>query len=274
MTRPAATVAARLSALRLVSFIPPERDAVHVGLLTPDAEQVVDLAGLGISDALEALDQLPMLRQAAGAILRGPARSAFPVGGVHLVAPIPLVRSVVQGGVGGALHFADPVTLHGPGGHLARADASAVQVGLAAVVGASVKAATDIDDDDLTEALVGTVVVLGWPIGSPVGMILQPGAIGPFIAVPQRQPESLMLAVVAPLAVQSVPDDRVSVAAPTPAAFRDLARAALRSHVLRPGDLLAIFPEQVRPEERRPVSAGSWVRASAPGLGTLSLAVR
>ena len=44
----AADAAPGLSALRLVSFIPAERDAVHVGLLSMDAMHVIDLAPLGI----------------------------------------------------------------------------------------------------------------------------------------------------------------------------------------------------------------------------------
>ena len=46
----ATNLPARLSTLRLVSFIPRQRDAVHVGLLTPDAQHVVDLAHLGITE--------------------------------------------------------------------------------------------------------------------------------------------------------------------------------------------------------------------------------
>ena len=47
MISPATGVAPALSALRLVCFVPHERDAVHVGLLSPDAQQVVDLASFG-----------------------------------------------------------------------------------------------------------------------------------------------------------------------------------------------------------------------------------
>jgi hypothetical protein len=62
--------------------------------------------------------------------------------------------------------------------------------------------------------------------------------------------------------------------APLDADFFALARAALRSHTLRPGDLITIFPEAAAPDQQSPVSGGSWVRVSAPGLGTLSLVVR
>ena len=298
MTGPAST-APRLSALRLVSFVPAARDAVHAGLLTPDAAHVIDLAGLGITDALEALDQLPMLRQAAGAIIHGAARVALPVQGLHLVAPLPMARSVVHPEFGDsapvpesgdsapirdvvrdhripeALHFADPATLQGPGGHLSRAEAGQAAVGLAAVVGEVIRAGAKPDDETLDAALVGTVLVIGWPRstdGEPPHLV--PGAIGPFLAVPRRQPESLTLTSVAPLDAAGAPDVRHTLPAPPPAAFHALAREAMRTHALQPGDLLTIFPRDVSGLPRPPVAGGSWVRVSAPGLGTLSLAVR
>jgi len=275
MISPASGPATRLSALRLVSFIPAERDAVHVGMLSPDAQQVIDLAGLGITDALEALDQLDMLRQAAGAIVHGAARTAFEVGAVHLVAPIPLVRSVVQLPGADTPRFEDPATLHGPGGHLGRDDASATRAGLAVVVGTTLDAHTTPDDATLDRALVGTVLVLGWPEPGHDGLPqLRPGAVGPYLAVPRRRPDALMLSHVAPLAPGAPPDRKWSAAAPDDAAFLALARRALASHTLRPGDLLTIFPESATPAEPVPVAGGSWVRLSAPGLGTLSLAVR
>ncbi len=266
---------ARLSALRLVSFIPPARDAVHVGLLSLDATQVIDLAPFGITDALEALAQLDMLRRAAGAIVHGATRTAFAIDAVHLVAPIPLARSVVAAPGADAPHFADPTTLHGPGSHLARPDAAAAQGGLAAVVGATIESRADLTEAMLEEALVGTLVVLGWPqAGHDQATVLVPGAVGPFVAVPRRSPESILLRRVAPLGASAVADDSISVRAPDRPAFHALARSALRSHTLRPGDLLAIFPPVSEDSDRPPMSAGSWVRVSAPGLGTLSLAVR
>ena len=294
-----ATTSPRLSALRLVSFVPAERDAVRTGLLTPDAAHVIDLAGLGITDALEALDQLPMLRQAAGAIIHGAARVALPVQGLHLVAPLPMARSVVhpefgdsapapESGEGAripelahhhriseALHFADPATLHGPGGHLSRAEAGQAAVGLAAVVGDVIRAGVTPDDATLAAALVGTVLVIGWPRSSDgEAPHLVPGAIGPFLAVPRRQPESLTLTLVAPLDASGAPEVRHTLPAPPPDAFHALAREAARTHALQPGDLLTIFPRVATGLSRPQVAGGSWVRASAPGLGTLSLAVR
>ena len=265
---------ARLSALRLVSFIPPARDAVRVGLLSLDATQVVDLAPFGITDALEALAQLDMLRRAAGAIVHGATRTAFAIDAVHLVAPIPLARSVVAAPGADVPYFADPTTLHGPGSHLTRPDAEAAQGGLAAVVGVTIEARTDVTEAMLDEALVGTLVVLGWPqAGHGHATVLVPGAAGPFAAVPRRSPESILLRRVAPLGAGAIPDHTISVVAPDRQAFHALARRALRSHTLRPGDLLAIFPTVPNHSDRPPMSAGSWVRVSAPGLGTLSLAV-
>ena len=274
---------ARLSALRLVSFIPHARDAVHVGLLTPDAQEVVDLAHFGINDALDAFERLPMLRQTAGAIVHGAARTAFAVGDVHLVAPIPLVRSVIRVGDRTAPHFADPATLHGPGGHLGRIEAAGARVGLAAVVGEIIEATHRCPDDQLEQALSGSVLVIGWPHTGPDGApMLMPGAVGPFVAVPRRRPESLMLTHVAPLDVHGTPDTKQAVPAPADAAFMTLAREALRTHTLRPGDLLTIFPrhepahavEHGSTPQGTPIAGGSWIRATAPGLGTLSLAVR
>ncbi len=281
----AAGVAPSLSALRLVSFVPHQRDAVHVGLLSPDAQQVVDLAGFGITDALEAIAQLDMLRRAAGAIMHGAARNAFAVSAVHLVAPIPLARSVVQASPAGVPQFADPTTLHGPGGHLSRDDAQRAQVGMAAIVGATLAARTPVDDDALDAALVGSVLVLGWPQDGPGGeRLLLPGAVGPFAAVPRRRPESLVITRVAPLSaaplsaavLSAAPaaDDKVKLAAPDGPEFLAVARAALRTHTLHPGDLITIFPASTVATDRPAVSSGSWVRVSAPGLGTLSLAVR
>ncbi len=263
------------SALRLVSFVPAARDAVHVGLLTPDAEQVIDLAPLGISDALEALEQLDMLRGAAGAIIHGAARVAAPVNGLHLVAPIPLVRSVVLTSEPDFDPlFLDPVTLHGPGGHLSRNDARSVRAGLGTIVAKTIEATAVCADEVLDAALVGTTLVLGWDQPGHDGLaVTQPGAIGPFIAIPRRRPESLILSHVAPLGAADGTDRRRTSAAPREEAFFDLARRALRSHTLRPGDLLTIFPDDANPGEN-PVLGGSWVRVSAPGLATLSLAVR
>ncbi len=267
-------VVTRLSALRLVSFIPAERDAVHVGLLSPDAQQVIDLAPLGITDAYEALEQLGMLRQAAGAILHGAARTAFAVSEVHLVAPIPLARSVVQDATG-SLHFADPATLHGPGSLLGRDEARDCSAGLAAVVGATIDARTACTDELLDEVLIGTLLVLGWPQAGPAGEpTLVPGAVGPFVAVPRRNPESLVLTLVPPLAVVPSAERKHLSPAPDREAFHALARSAVRSHTLRAGDLLTIFPTTPATASDAPLPAGSWVRVSAPGLGTLSLAVR
>ncbi|MCC7053428.1 MAG: hypothetical protein IT355_09175 [Gemmatimonadaceae bacterium] len=318
MTGPAAASLPALSALRLVSYVPPQRDAVHVGLLTPDAASVIDLAPLGITDVLEAIDQLPMLRQAAGAIVHGAARVRLPVQGLHLVAPIPMARSVqfadVQSGdiqsgdsalfspesgdsalfpsalfppksgdsapirrdahEAGPL-FADPATLQGPGGHLGRAEARLARVGLAAVVGAVLTARATLDHEAVSHALIGTVLVLGWPqAAGEAGAPLQVGAAGPYLAVPQRQPASLTLTTVAPPGHTGAADRGVVIPAPAPGAFVALARAALRSHALQPGDLLAIFPPVAPGPPAPPVSSGSWLRGSAPGLGTLSLAVR
>jgi hypothetical protein len=275
VTGAATPVADRLSAVRLVSFIPASRDAVRVGLLSLDATEVIDLAPFGMNDALEALAQLEMLRRAAGAIVHGPTRTAFAIDRVHLVAPIPLARSVVAAEDTGALHFADPSTLHGPGSHLSRTDAAAARGGLAAVVGATLTAGSELSDAMLDDALIGSVVVLGWPQpGHDEANLVAPGAVGPFLAVPQRSPESILLRRVAPLAASAAADEIVSVAAPDRSAFRELARSALRSHTLRPGDLLAIFPALPDVADRPPMLPGAWVRVSAPGLGTLSLAVR
>jgi hypothetical protein len=264
-----------LSALRLVSFVTHERDAVHVGLLTPNAEQVIDLSPLGIADAHEALEQIDLLRRTAGAIVHGAARTAFDVKRVHLVAPVPLARSVVQDAHSGALDFADPATLHGPGDHLGRAESAHVCAGLAAVLGATIEATETCSDDALTDALIGTLLVLGWPQPGPDGdSILRPGAVGPFVAVPRRAPATLELRRVTPV-IDPVQSERItSCAAPTQANFFALARAALRSHTLRPGDLLTIFPVNDMATEHSPMLPGSWVRVSAPGQGTLSLAVR
>lgn len=272
---PATDTGARLSALRLVSFIPQARDAVHVGLLTPDAQQVVDLTHLGISDALDAFERLGMLRQTAGAIVHGAARTSFAVHEVHLVAPIPLVRCVVRIAGASAPHFADPATLHGPGGHLGRLEARDAQVGLAAVVGEVVEATRSCSDEQLDGALSGSVLVVGWPQSGPDGsQVVLPGAVGPFVAVPRRRPETLMLTAVAPLSVAATPDVKHSHLAPSDEEFLALAREALRTHTLRPGDLLTIFPGSARPPLDTPIAGGTWIRAAAPGLGTLSLAVR
>ncbi len=265
----------RLSAVRLVSFIPANRDAVHAGLLSLDATEVIDLAPFGLTDALEALAQLDMLRRAAGAIVHGPTRAAFATESVHLVAPIPLARSIVAGHGTDVLHFADPTTLHGPGSQLSRTDAAAARGGLAAVLGTTLAAGSELTDGMLDDALVGSMVVLGWPqLGHDQATVLAPGAVGPFLAVPRRSPESILLRRVAPLAASALADETVRVAAPDRRAFHALARSALRSHTLRPGDLLAIFPHESEAAGRPPMLPGSWVRVSAPGLGTLSLAVR
>lgn len=267
----------RLSALRLVSFIPAERDAVRVGLLAPDAREVVDLTGLGITDALEAVAQLPMLRQAAGAILHGAARVALPVESVHLVAPLPLVRCVVQDGAGAAPRFLDPDTPHGPGGHVARDAVAGVRVGLGCLVAATLDTGASHDDAAIASALAGSVLVLGWPRADHAhegSSACTPGALGPYLAVPARRPETLRLTGVAPLAPVVTPDVQHQWPAPAPGQFVALARRALASHTLRPGDLLVIFPVDATPAPAWPAVAGSWLRASAPGLGTLSLAVR
>ena len=275
MIGPAVDVAPRLSTLRLVCFVPHERDAVHVGLLTPDAQRVVDLLHLGVTDMAEAFEQLPMLRQAAGAIIHGAASTSFAVSDVHLVASVPMARSVVQVAEGAAPRFADPSTLQGPGGHLSRTESAAARVGIAAVVGETIDATADCADELLERALIGSVVVLGWPQAGPDGAPeLRLGAAGPFVAVPRRRPESVMITRVAPVGEADAPDAQHILPAPDAAQFFALARAALRSHTLQPGDLLTIFPADPASATNAPMTAGSWVRVSAPGLGTLSLAVR
>ena len=267
-------MAERLSTLRLVCFVTNARDAVHVGLLTPDATQVVDLAHLGITDVLEAIDRLDMLRRAAGAIVHGPARTAYAVSDVHLIASMPLARSVVRLDATSSVSFADPTTLHGPGGHLSRRDADGARAGLAAVVGETVGVSADVSDEMLDRALIATTIVLGWPQAGP-GMepVLLPGAVGPFVAVPRRQPESLVLTRVAPIGELDDVESQRLLPAPTDPDFYAVARAALRSHALRPGDLVTIFPVDPVQAVSRPARPGSWIRVGAPGLGTLSLAV-
>ena len=268
------TAGEQLSTLRLVSFVPLERDAVHVGLLTPDAQHVVDLAHLGISDVLDAIDQLEMLRRAAGAIVHGPARTAYAMNAVHLVASLPLARSVIQMHGADTVSFADPTTLHGPGGHLSRNDARAARAGLAAVVGQVLSAGTHCTDDMLDAALIGTTVVLGWPQDGPrPDAELRPGAVGPFVAVPRRRPESVMITRVSPIGTADSANAQQILPAPGDPEFFALARAALRTHTLHPGDLITIFPDDPPVADRSPMDAGSWIRVSAPGLGTLSLAV-
>lgn len=280
MSSPAQQVAGRLSALRLVSFVPPERDAVRVGLLSPDAEQVVDLVHLGIGDALEAIDQLETLRRAAGAIMHNTSRTAFAVSAVHLVAPIPLTRCVVLVDPPTSPEditptFVEPTTLHGPGGHMSRVEAAGARVGIAAVVGDVLRSTAECSDETLDRALVGSVLVLGWPEARLEGQpMLRPRAVGPFVAVPRRRPESLHQTRVAPLETSSGPDESATVPAPDDAQFFALARAALRTHTLHPGDLLTIFPGPTAAAAPHLIAGGSWVRVSAPGLGTLSLAVR
>jgi hypothetical protein len=267
-------VAERLSTLRLVCFVTNERDAVHVGLLTPDAQQVVDLAHLGITDVLEAIERLDMLRRAAGAIVHGPARTAYAIKDVHLIASMPLARSVVQADASSSVSFADPTTLHGPGGHMSRANAEHARAGLAAVVGETIPAAADVSDEMLDQALIATTIVLGWPQpGSGPEPVLLPGAVGPFVAVPRRHPESLVMTRVAPLGVADEINAQALLPAPADADFYAVARAALRSHALRPGDLVTIFPAELAGTVHAPAAAGSWIRVGAPGLGTLSLAV-
>ena len=278
MTSPATASVPRLSALRLVSFVPAARDAVHVGLLTPDAQHVIDLAPLGVTDALDAIDQLDMLRRAAGAIVHGDARLALPLQGLHLVAPIPLVRTVVQDGAAAAPRFLDPATLHGPGGHISRAEAATAVVGLGAVLGRTLAARAGVtdepSDDELQAALIGSVLVLGCTGVGDDGLPARiPIALGPYLAVPRRRPDSLRCTWVAPLAPHAVPDLRQMCAAPDDAAVLALARRALQSHTLRPGDVLTIFPD-VPVITLDAVAGGSWVRSSAPGLGTLSIAVQ
>ncbi len=275
MSDGATDVAPRLSTLRLVSFVPHARDAVHVGLLTPDAQRVVDLTHLGIADVLDALGQLDMLRRTAGAILHGAAGTSHAVTQVHLVAALPLARSVVYVAQDAAPLFADPGTLHGPGGHLGRTEAGAARAGLAAVVGDTIAATMDCGEVDLERALVGGVIVLGWPQDGPDGLPeLRPGAVGPYLAVPRRKPESLVSTRVSPVGIPDARDAQQILRAPDDAQFVALARAALRSHTLRPGDLVTIFPDVAASADQAPMTAGSWVRVSAPGLGTLSLAVR
>ncbi len=275
MSGAAADVAVRLSALRLVSFIPAARDAVRVGLLTLDATQVVDLTPLGITDACDALAQLDLLRRTAGAIVHGGARVAFDVREVHLVAPIPMARSVVHDVSGTGVAFADPTTLHGPGSAMTRNEATGARGGLAAVVGATLEARSDPGEAELDDALVGTLLVLGWERPGPTGApIVLPGAVGPFFAVPARAPERVIVTRMSPLASVPAPDQKQPLPAPDQAAFRALARMALRTHTLRPGDLLTIFPAVAETAMTSPMTAGSWIRVSAPGLGTLSLAVQ
>lgn len=271
----ASTAPERLSAIRIVSFVTAARDAVRVGLLTSDAAHVVDLTALGIADAFDAVSAVPMLRRTAGAILHGSAPGRLPVQDVHLVAPVPMARSVVRGPAGVAPVFADPGTFQGPGGHLGGDEARHAAVGLGVIVGALMAAAPAADAASVDAALAGTVLVVGWPQPGPGGeRMLLPGAIGPYLAVPCRQPDTLHRTQVPPLlaGAPAVADVRHAVPAPTVADFVALARHARLTHTLQPGDLLVIFPDAAGADG--PVPAGSWIRGSAPGLGTLSLAVR
>jgi hypothetical protein len=96
------------------------------------------------------------------------------------------------------------------------------------------------------------------------------------MAVPRRRPDAVILTHVAPLMPDAPADRKRAAAAPGDDAFFALARRALASHTLQPGDLLTIFPllDEAPEQATVPVPSGSWVRLSAPGLGTLSLAVR
>ena len=148
------------------------------------------------------------------------------------------------------------------------------RAGLAVVVGETIEASKDVPDERLDRALLATTIVLGWPQTGPEREpVLLPGAVGPYVAVPRRHPESVVITRVAPL---GLPNDVIAqqlLPAPGDLDFFAVARAALRSHALRPGDLLTIFPADPLETVRAPMAAGSWIRVSAPGLGTLSLAV-
>jgi hypothetical protein len=276
------TSAVPLSALRIVSYVPLERDAVHVGLLSSDAQHVVDLAPLGFGDAFDALARTDTLRRTAGAIMHGAARQQTPVRQVHLVAPIPMARSVVRHGTTERVQFAEPTTLHGPGSHLTREHAASAVPGLAAVVGSTLHASSSPDQAELDDALIGSLLVMGWAHDPPdasdspaVPATILAGAVGPFVGVPLRHPDSLTIARISPEQsdLAATTDEHHDVVAPRAEEFVALARQALATHSLHAGDLLVIFPGIVSPSTLR-MRAGCWVRVSAPGLGTLSLAVR
>jgi hypothetical protein len=126
----------------LVSFVPPGGGSASVGLLSADGGRVADLTAIGMEDVFAALPRIGQLERLVKHLTATPGAVTYAVGSVRLLAPVPyarLVREVAlpvpDGGDGGALAFADPREIAGPGARISVTGDELLAVGIVGAIG-------------------------------------------------------------------------------------------------------------------------------------------
>ena len=221
----------------LVSFVPPGGGSVSVGLLAADGGRVADLTAIGMEDVFAALPRVAQLERLVKHLTATPGAVTYDVGSVRLLAPVPyarLVRNeaavVPDGGEAGALIFADPREIAGPGTHIQLSGGEVLAVGVVAAVGTGGR---DIAPGNGSSHLAGVTMFVEWRRTDPEEEVGDDRlVIGPALASMSALAEDAELLLVLPHERAR----RISLAGARAALGAAVAAASSR-YTLRPGDL-------------------------------------
>jgi len=221
----------------LVSFVRPGGGPAAVGLLSADGGRVADLTAIGMEDVFAALPRVAQLERLVKHLTATPGAVTYDVGSVRLLAPVPYARlvrdaaAVVPDGAGaGALTFADPREIAGPGTHVSVGGSELLAVGVVAAIGTGGR---DIAEKEGASHLAGITIFAEWRSADPEAEVAADRLVaGPALASMSALAEDAELLVTLPH--ESV--RRIPLAGAREALGAAVAAASSR-YTLRPGDL-------------------------------------
>ena len=221
----------------LVSFVRPGGGPAAVGLLSADGGRVADLTAIGMEDVFAALPRVAQLERLVKHLTATPGAVTYDVGSVRLLAPVPYARLVRDAAVvlpdgagAGALTFADPREVAGPGTHVSVGGSELLAVGVVAAIGTGGR---DIAVKAGTSHLAGVTIFAEWRSADPEAEVAADRlVIGPALASMAALGEDAELLVTLPH--ESV--RRIPLAGAREALGAAVAAASSR-FTLRPGDL-------------------------------------
>jgi len=221
----------------LVSFVRPGGGAACVGLLSADGGRVADLTAIGMEDVFAALPRVGQLERLVKHLTATPGAVTYDVGSVRLLAPVPYARLVrdaaavvPDGGDAGALTFADPREIAGPGTHLQVSGGEVLAVGLVAAIGTGGR---DIAAEQGASHLAGVTMFVEWRRADPEEEVASDRlVIGPALASMSTLAEDAELLLTLPHESAR----RIPLAGARGALGAAVASASSR-YTLRPGDL-------------------------------------
>lgn len=221
----------------LVTFVRPGGGPAAVGLLSADGGRVADLTAIGMEDVFAALPRVAQLERLVKHLTATPGAVTYDVGSVRLLAPVPYARlvreaaaAVPDGAGSGALAFADPREIAGPGTHLQVSGGELLAVGIVAAIGTGGR---DIAAKDGVSHLAGVTLFAEWRSADPDADVASDRLVaGPALAPIRALAEDTELLLTLPH--ESV--RRIPLAGARAALGAAVAAASAR-YTLRPGDL-------------------------------------